>query len=94
MPARLAVVGKLEDKPCLGAQRIVAAEAHRERDLVADGKVHAERAVGEEIGVALERGHRACAEAPVERHAERGAQVVMGKKLHHAPQPHLLVEGI
>ena len=94
MPARLAVVGKLEDKPCLGAKRRVAAEAHRERDLVADGEVHAERAVGEEIGVALERGHRVCAEAPVERHAKRGAQVVMGKKLHHAPQPHLLVEGI
>ena len=45
MPARLAVVGKLEEKPRLGAERCVAAKAHRERDLVAEGEVHAERAV-------------------------------------------------
>ena len=47
VPARVAVVGKLESKPRLGAERRVAAKAHGERDLVAEGKVHAERAVGQ-----------------------------------------------
>ena len=45
VPARVAVVRELECQPRLGAKRRVAAKAHRERDLVADGKVHAERAV-------------------------------------------------
>ena len=45
--ARVAVVGKLEEKSRLGAERCVAAKAHRKRDLVADGEVHAERAVGQ-----------------------------------------------
>ena len=45
--ARVAVVGKLECQPRLGAERRVAAKAHGERDLVAEGKVHAERAVGQ-----------------------------------------------
>ena len=47
VPARLAVVGKLKGKSRLGAKRRVAAKAHGERDLVAEGKVHAERAVGQ-----------------------------------------------
>ena len=45
--ARVAVVGELECQPRLGAERRVAAKAHRKRDLVADGEVHAERAVGQ-----------------------------------------------
>ena len=45
--ARVAVVGELECQPRLGAERCVAAKAHGERDLVTDGKVHAERAVGQ-----------------------------------------------
>ena len=45
--ARVAVVGELECQPRLGAERRVAAKAHRKRDLVADGKIHAERAVGQ-----------------------------------------------
>ena len=45
--ARVAVVGELECQPRLGAERRVAAKAHGERDLVADGKIHAERAVGQ-----------------------------------------------
>ena len=45
--ARGAVVGELECQPRLGAERRVAAKAHGERDLVADGKIHAERAVGQ-----------------------------------------------
>ena len=45
--ARVAVVGELEGQPRLGAKRRVAAKAHGERDLVADGKIHAERAVGQ-----------------------------------------------
>lgn len=45
--ARVAVVGELECQPRLGAERRVAAKAHGERDLVADGEVHAERAVGQ-----------------------------------------------
>ena len=47
MPARVAVVGELEEKSRRGAERCVAAKAHRKRDLVADGEVHAERAVGQ-----------------------------------------------
>ena len=47
VPARVAVVGELECQPRLGAERRVAAKAHGERDLVTEGKVHAERAVGQ-----------------------------------------------
>ena len=94
VPARVAVVRELECQPRLGAKRRVAAKAHRERDLVADGKVHAERAVGQKIGVALERRHRVHTEAAIERYAERGGQVVMRQEFHHAAKAHLLVEGI
>ena len=45
--ARVAVVRELKRQPRLGAERRVAAKAHRKRDLVADGKIHAERAVGQ-----------------------------------------------
>ena len=47
VPARVAVVRELEGEPRLSAERCVAAKAHGERDLVTDGKVHAERAVGQ-----------------------------------------------
>ena len=94
MPAALLVVAQLKEHPRLRAAGGIARKAHRQRDLVRHGKIHAERLAAEEIRIAPQRVHRVRAVAPEQLHRKSHRQVVLRQEVQHAPQTRQLAPAL